>query len=145
MTAIVATLLATTVVHWAPCPAYDFRTSCADPANGVIWVLPEDWRNGDLEHELGHIFDARYLRPWSRARFEEITRDTRPWGDQGAALNGEPNPPREQFAEAFRLCSMSTRRLRDTAGYLYEPTTRQHRRVCRLIVDAFRTEGDAAR
>ena len=82
---------------------------------------------GDLDHELGHVFDYTRMTDAGRARFMAIMGLRGPWRQ-------EPNSPHEQFAEGFRMCVRSPRRPdRRWWGYDYHPTRGQHRAVCRLL------------
>jgi hypothetical protein len=83
---------------------------------------------GDFLHELGHQFDYNVMTDAARASFMRIARLSGPW------RSASPNPAHERFAEAYRMCALNPRRPDETQmGYLYEPSVRQHRRVCALI------------
>ena len=81
-----------------------------------------------LLHELGHLFDLRVLGRADRRAFRRmIGQSRRPW------YRGL-NPPAEQFAEAYALCSLRTRiKARVTGGYGFVTGPRRHRRSCALI------------
>jgi hypothetical protein len=118
------------------CPGRPEPT-CSQP--GAIWfseawavnATPRRW----FLHELGHQFDYVAMTAASRAAFEKITGDSRPW-------RSPPNSPHEQFAEAYALCALRSRLPRDFAGggYLYRPTPDQFHQACALI----RSVGDRA-
>ena len=98
----------------------------------TVYLEPRDTR--DLLHELGHDFDAQVMTWAARRRFGVIMRDPRPWASPGAG--SVVTDPQERFADAFLMCATESR----TYGGIYqpmasdyEPTIRQHRRVCSLI------------
>jgi hypothetical protein len=94
-----------------------------------------------LLHEIGHQLDyalGQGPAGWRiRAKWLAIMHDTRSWGTNGAALTGEPNPPREQFAESFTFCAHRLRlprRLQRAEGaYNWRPTRFQYAKVCALL------------
>lgn len=114
---------------------------------------PRFVNRGTFYHELGHIYDQRNLSDLARQRFRGIMHDQRPYGAPGARNNGEPNPPREQFAEAYRLLALhpwaaDSRRgwqrlmryqqddpnaRRAVADYGFAPTYFQLRKIAKLI------------
>lgn len=142
MVGLLAKALAIAVITYGPCPdpgmeafvagcvvrpnqVYVSRTS---PLKGPLAPIAlEQVRN----HELGHVIDFNLLTNADRGTFEYLTHQTgRPWTD--------PDPyadqPQEQFAEAVRLCGRSTRWLsRYEIDYGYDPTLRQHRKMCRWL------------
>lgn len=87
-------------------------------------------------HALGHEFDYFELDDDARAAFERlIGRPGDPWRGQLVGMGGGGNNPVEQFAEAWRLCAISSTRLdRSTVDTLtYSPSLRTHRRACAFI------------
>lgn len=145
MAALLAKALAIAVISYSPgyaaptCPRG--AGACASPPGGVIiktswWsdtanrFVPID--SMDLlsarNHELGHIIDYNLLTDQDRGMFLALAHTTRSWIDP-------PNSPHEQFAEAFRLCAISTRWVShyQPIGFGYWPTLYQHRKVCRWM------------
>lgn len=134
-----------------------------DPDGTATITMGDNTKDrGTFYHELGHVFDNRNLSDIARIRFRAIMHDQRPYGQQGAAHAGEPNPPREQFAEAYRLLALHPwaaqsqrgfRRLlkfenrtgytgggypirRAEQGYDFKPTYWQLRKIANLIQSA---------
>jgi hypothetical protein len=68
-------------------------------------------------HELGHADDQLNLSDHLRRQITNITRDARPWGDEGAGQNGHPNPPREQYADLYAMLGMHPRVARDRRAF----------------------------
>jgi hypothetical protein len=101
--------------------------ACTTSLPPTIW-FGKDADRGDFLHELGHQFDYSVMTDAARGSFMRILGLTGAWRSSG------PNPTHERFAEAYRMCARDPRHPDDTRmGYLYEPTVRQHRRVCALI------------
>jgi len=81
-----------------------------------------------LLHELGHLFDLRVLGRADRRDFKRVMGRPRARWFRGV------NPPAEQFAEAYALCSLRRRidrRVRGTYAFVSGP--RRHRRSCAII------------
>jgi hypothetical protein len=101
--------------------------ACTTALPPTIWFGSGADR-GDFLHELGHQFDYNVMNDAARAAFMRIAGIDGPW------RSGGPNPAYERFAEAYRMCARDPRHPDESRmGYLYEPTVRQHRRVCVLI------------
>jgi len=85
-----------------------------------------------LLHELGHLFDLHVMNNQDRGRFRKAMRAPRRKWWQGKI------PLAEQFAEAYSFCARYSRPIAISryASYDYSPTRRQHRKVCRVMVDA---------
>ena len=90
-----------------------------------------------LYHELGHVFDLRVLNNAERRGFKRIM-GIRRRGWYGGVL-----PPAEWFADGYAGCAYRARirRRQRTSAYGYQPTARQHRRVCLLITRAAEPRG----
>lgn len=102
-------------------------SACTAEGAATIWADPLWSKRWDFLHEIGHNQD--YVMPdWARTRFLSLTRDPRPW-------RSPPNSPHERFAEAWAACAIWGYRIarRPELGYLWEPSPRLHRRICRLI------------
>jgi hypothetical protein len=115
--------------------------ACTTSLPPTIW-FGTDADRGDFLHELGHQFDYSVMTDSARASFMRIV------GREGAWRSSGANPTHERFAEAYRMCARDPRRPDDSRmGYLYEPSVRQHRRVCALIerTAARPSTGSAAR
>jgi hypothetical protein len=119
MTALLAKALMVATIAWSPCPTTDYTTSCTIGEH--VYMAPGE--AGWFKHELGHVFDAAYLTNADRGTFEYLAHLHQPW-------LGNTNPPVEQFAEAFRYCAHSTRFPPRIVYFTYDPTVRQHRRMC---------------
>jgi hypothetical protein len=104
--------------------------SCSPVNEGLIQLSPEWASRQVLLHEVGHVFDD-LMPDWARGRFRAIVAARRglTWASQSSRT-----PPNEQFAEAYSLCArkLSIRR-RAYLSYGYDPTPREHRRVCALL------------
>ena len=89
-----------------------------------------------LYHEAGHLFDYRVMNNRDRRAFKRIVHKRR----QGWFKGREE--PAEQFAEAYSFCARY-RRIRSIERYTtygYDPSPKEHRRACRLIVAAAQPE-----
>ncbi|HEX6461119.1 MAG TPA: hypothetical protein VF032_19540 [Thermoleophilaceae bacterium] len=119
-----------------------------DLPGGAQMVLSPAQDPGSFLHELGHAFDDESMTDAARAKWLQIMRQARLWGNAGAAHTGYPNPPREQFAETYRVITQHPQALKskrawqhylDTGGVSYfpgrEPTLQQMRRIRRLLAD----------
>ena len=93
-----------------------------------------------LLHELGHLFDLRVMNNHDRGRFRRTMHAGRRKWWAGRI------PLAEQFAEAYSFCARYRRiaSIGRYASYRYNPSRRQHRSVCRLIVTAARDRAPAA-
>lgn len=112
-----------------------------------VWVLGswmtvgdrEDRRSGRAEvrdalmHELGHVFDYDRLTDARRNWLRRLMRTRRPW----RAIEGSNTVAADEtFAEAYMLCARRKVDWEEWDGggeYLYNPTRRQHRKVCRYL------------
>jgi hypothetical protein len=102
------------------CAGYICAYPTETPARIVMFSDSFDrYTRYDTLHELGHVYDAKRLRP----------RDRRAW----ARIFGRWDM--EQFAQSYSWCAMnpSWPAYRNYPGYGYWPTVSQHRRVCALI------------
>lgn len=123
----VPTPTGTVVVDASGCPGLPLNPGCTLP----WWPIYLDAKIPDLRahflHELGHQFDYRVMTTTARRSFGRIFRDPRSWRQS-------PNSLHEQFAEAYRYCARYRRMPIDTTTeYDYQPTQRQHQKVCALI------------
>lgn len=91
------------------------------------WSCESKEKRQTFWHEMGHVYSYGAL-PEIRVAFQKVMKDTRPW-------RSPSNSPHEQFAEAYRLCAKNPRRISDNEsfGYDYDPSSRQHRRVCKML------------
>ena len=91
-----------------------------------------------LYHELGHVFDLKVLNRRERGVFKRIVGIGRSGWFRGGL------PPAEWFADGYAGCAVRQRlRARGHATpYGYNPTPRQHARVCRLIRTAAAPRGE---
>jgi hypothetical protein len=122
----------------AGCPGDPPMPACSPVNQGTIQLSP-GWANKHvLLHEMGHIFDD-LMPDWARGRFRGmVVGKPMIW----TAANGG-GPPNEQFAEAYALCATRLSLKRQAfESYHYEPTPRQHRKVCALIDAAGRGFGE---
>jgi len=112
------------------CPGDPPMPACSPTNEGMIQLSPE-WANRQvLLHEVGHVYDD-LMPEWARERFRGIVaaRPRLVW-----ASTRSRNPLNEQFAEAYSLCARKLAiRKRAYMSYGYDPTPREHRRVCALI------------
>jgi hypothetical protein len=124
------------VVRRAGCPAAPkYYAGCVYTRHPkTIWIRPgiADPR-GVLLHELGHVYDLLVMGPHDRRAFRRIFHDrrTRSWW--------QSHPPlAEWFAEGYSYCARYARivSVARYASYDYDPTPREHRELCRLIVRA---------
>jgi hypothetical protein len=121
----------------AACPGYEQTTVACNFAtkNSPIYIDPSDM--GDvpmLYREFGGRFDTLAMYPWARRHFMAILRYHGPW------YNDESIGEVEVFEDAYADCAMGLEPRHtdivgspwvDTLGY--EPSVRQHKRVCGLI------------
>lgn len=99
--------------------------ACTRP--GYVYLGPGATRD-EVLHEMGHQFDYTIMTDAARAAFMKIMRLHGLWRSEYG------NPPNEKFAEAYRMCAKNPLAPDEhLQGYLYDPTVRQHRRVCALI------------
>lgn len=86
-----------------------------------------------LMHELGHVFDTYRLTDKNRNRISRLLRTKRPWrGIEGSDVV----PVQETFADAYMYCARRkpVNWYVDGGGeYLYEPSPKTHRKICRYI------------
>lgn len=127
-------------VIYAPCPGYPDALGCVTSDQpDTIYVSSHD--RGDLEHERGHIFDRRNLDDGERNRIKRMLHKTQmAWCDTETYMalrdqTPENSPPCEDFADAYENCRMGWNPDGDTfdVSYGYNPTRREHRRMCALI------------
>jgi hypothetical protein len=124
-------------VHYdTPCP--DGGGTCAPTPD--IYLEP-GWTPFMLWHERAHLFDAQVMTDAHRAQFTAMLGMDGPWYQgTGRGTRG----PSEVFADAYAACATgkqpAPRRLKSgflisswTTSYGYQPTVRQHRRVCNAI------------
>ena len=117
---------------------------CAHPTQHTIFMYRgvDRFTAYDFMHEVGHIVD--YLRTDNRER--------RVWarfvGQPNAGWWQGANPPGEQWAQSYALCSQ-LRELRGRTpypGYNWDPSPAKHRAACRLqrrIIDGRMVSGQA--
>lgn len=104
---------------------------CAQPPR--VWIDPQydhygaAVHNHIVYHEMGHLFDVRYMTPAARRAFSLVIGDDRPWRDS------TPNPPNEKFAEAVARCFDGRYNAAVNRVYEYLPSFDQYTRICRLI------------
>ncbi len=124
-----------------PCPDYPDALGCvrSDQPDTIYWA---DGDHGTLEHELGHIFDRRQLDDGERNAIKRRLHKTdMAWCDtatyQALAWQKPSNaPPCEDFADAYSNCRLHRwpdDEDFDVSSYGYNPTRRQHRKMCALI------------
>jgi hypothetical protein len=107
-----------------------YGAKCRNP-DGCVYVANHDRFN--RLHELGHVFDARYLTDANRAWFARKLGMAGPWltGRTGIATAGE------QFADAYANCVMGNGYGRRggmwESSYDYNFQPRRHRRICLAI------------
>jgi hypothetical protein len=128
----VPTVRGRVTVRRRACPALPKAAGCVYPRKPrVIWLRPGagDPR-GALLHELGHVFDLIVMNRADRAKVKRIfdSPSRRAWwrGRQ---------PLAEWFAEGYSWCARyrQIRSLRRYASYRYDPTPRQHAKLCQVI------------
>jgi hypothetical protein len=122
----------TVTLHLAPCPAGpDWAAGCAIASQRAIYLGPDARDRGRFLHELGHIFDGHVMKDAWRARFTSVI------GRVDAWESVQPDPPEEQFAEAYSVCARhSTLREMYFGMYAYSPTPARHRRACAVVRQA---------
>jgi hypothetical protein len=102
---------APTVIFGA-CPGLAEASACLD--GGTIYI---ETRNPfDIEHELGHLFDARNLDPMER-RFLRPMLGGGKWSDCGDVTDMAyyGHCPKETFADAYAACALALHPPRITA------------------------------
>lgn len=121
----------------------DRISACTD--GQTIWSLPNP-RERLFYHEMGHVFDLRYLTDPERAAIAATlglgTR--RPWWNSEA---GPEQGAQEAFADSYALCSIfGARRIQRrwslTTGFVVSPGWRV-KRVCPLILSAWQASSAA--
>lgn len=122
------------IVRLQPCPALPRAAGCVYRKRPrTIYIRPGvRQQRSVLLHELGHLFDLRVMNNGDRGRFRKLlSAPRRKWWEGRIPLA-------EQFAEAYSFCARYHRPIAigRYASYDYSPTRRQHRSVCRLVVDA---------
>lgn len=109
---------------------------CAVAPN-LVWIDPANTRlstalrNHVIYHEVGHVFDFKYMGPASRVAFGAILGDDREWQEG-------KNPLIEKFGEAVALCMDGRFDALVGIPYDYKPTRSQYRRACRLIETVYK-------
>lgn len=138
---LLAKALAIAVISVGPAAPCNGVGACAYPPNHIY--IATQWWSGTADayvaydpadrlntrnHELGHIVDYNLLTDQDRGMFQAIMHRKGEWRQA-------VNSPHEQFAEAFRLCAISTRYVsrHQGLGFGYNPTLFQHRKVCRWL------------
>jgi hypothetical protein len=137
------------VVSFEPCPG-SAGDVCSDPLGGRIW-LAGSLDPFELAHELGHVYLERDLDDHWRGRIAALLGyDPRaePWSTGLTADDCLTQAcPSELAADAYAACALRLSPKRRVVGrgkrrrivegwqtaYGYQPTLRQHRRVCRTI------------
>ncbi len=133
----------TAPIH-APYEVHESTDLVPQGASGFAeWPVGHEWARITLldmddvetfDHERGHVWDWYHLRDKYRARFQHIF----------VALTGldwwqpfgrDNRSPGEWFAEGYMRCSLHLPANYPSA-YGYDPTPRQHRKVCRTIWQA---------
>lgn len=120
-----------------PCPGLPIYEGCADLAEGVVYLNAaaehaDPWGptlEGEIrEHELGHIYDWRYLSETERISFRRLVRAPTllPWWGEDSVS--------EWFADAYASCSLG-RRI-GWPGY-WSPHVGRGRDVCRFIASTW--------
>jgi hypothetical protein len=128
----VPTIPGRVTIRIARCPALPRAAGCVySKRPRRIYIRPggRDPR-GVLLHELGHSYDLTVMNNRDRGQFRKIlrARKRRWWAGR--------RPLAEQFAEAYSWCARYARIVSITrySSYRYRPSSKQHKRVCRLIV-----------
>jgi hypothetical protein len=134
--ALVPTVTGRVRVRVQRCPALPRAAGCVYTRRPrTVFVRPglRDPR-GVLLHELGHVYDLTVLNNRDRGAFRRIIRRRAAKWWRGA------HPLAEQFAEAYSWCARYARivSIAKYSSYDYRPTSRQHRRICRLVRAAAR-------
>jgi hypothetical protein len=92
----------------APCPQSPAAEGCIEPSTATIWLRPGLTRQrarAILQHELGHLYDWRYLDDVEREQFRALARIP-----AGAAwYEGRSLAPAERFADAYASCALGYR------------------------------------
>lgn len=147
--AVAVDIPADVVVHREPCPGHAEPTACA--IEGNVWILPVSGPEV-LWHEIGHAVENRLLDSHPGARAWFIAAFGYPAGTPWWS-GWQERSPGELFAEAYGRCHLNWRprsssirvkhrggmrvsvevRRGGVAGYAYDPTPRQHRRICNAI------------
>lgn len=126
-----------TVIH-ADCPDVD-ALGCLWDETTIYVSIPDRYV---LEHERAHIFDLRNLDDGERnAISRKLHKMHMPWCDLEAyeaqpESTPENSPPCEDFADAYANCRLRTMPFTEQwvgSFYGYDPSPRQHRRMCALI------------
>lgn len=115
----------------APCPGYIDVAGCTwTTPSAPIYIAPGDVFWPELYHELGHKF-AALMPPGAILAFGTLTH-------RRAVARDD-----ERLADAYMLCARGLmphgRPAEDpdwVSGYGYEPTRREHRRVCAMLTHA---------
>jgi hypothetical protein len=131
----VPTVRGRVTVRRKACPALPKAAGCVYPRKPrVVWLRPGAGDpHGALLHELGHVFDLLVMNGADRAKVKRIF--DRP--ARRAWWRGR-RPLAEWFAEGYSWCARYRRisSLRRYASYGYDPTSRQHTRLCAVIRQA---------
>ncbi len=129
--ALVPTVIGRVKVRLAHCPARPAAAGCVYTRRPRTVYLRPGLRDprGVLLHELGHVFDLKVMNNRDRGAFRRILRRGRAKWWRGA------EPLAEQFAEAYSWCARYARivSIARYSSYDYQPTGRQHRRICKLV------------
>jgi hypothetical protein len=129
---LVPTVTGRVAVRLVGCPALPKASGCVYSSNPRTIYLRRGLRNprGVLLHELGHVYDLTVLGEADRRAFLRIMGlpASRSW------WKGQ-TPPAEWFAEGYSWCARYARivSIKRYAIYHYNPTPRQHQRLCALI------------
>lgn len=118
----------------APCPDGS-GVPCTIRTTDTVYV-PAGTSRFAVQHELGHLYDEQRLDDGERAKLQRLMGlPPGPWR-AGTGLAGVRSPS-ERFADAYAACRL---RLdpegRWESAYDYQPTSRQHARMCRTIARA---------
>lgn len=131
--------------HFTACPYYADGGSCAQPETAEVWIAPGSSRF-EFWHEVGHVFDHQVLDDRAHSWFTRVLgfASGTPWeADEGFYEDHDfsQKSPDEMFADAFAACWLRMKPRRQggllvsewTTAYWYQPSVRQHRRVCNGI------------
>lgn len=138
------------VVHRFQNPACE-DLACASPPTNEIWVAPGEGRYS-LAHETGHVWFYTIPTDEQRAWFiQQLRLPMTEGGGQlidgawyrGTGLHGHYSPD-ERAADAYAMCDLGRSplgkrhrdgsiRLKWESAYEYQPTWRQHARICTAI------------
>lgn len=128
------------VVIAGDCPAYADGGSCGY-SDGRIYLVQRD--RFSLAHELEHLLDAERYDGRDRVLLTRALRIRAgtPWGERTGLSCMAEVCPSEVAADAYAACALRLRPDggRWTSSYGYDPTPRQHRRVCAAIRAAARS------